>query len=88
MNKSELIQEMAKAVDNKKTAEILYDSLITNIADALKNKNEVRLTGFGTFKVVKHKARTGRNPQTGEPVKIKAKNAVRFIPYKKLKDSL
>ena len=52
------------------------------------NWDTVSLVGFGTFKVVERKARKGRNPQTGETMKIKAKNVVKFKPGKKLKDAV
>ncbi len=62
---------------------------MTNIAKALKKKDgKVTLVGFGTFAKVHRKARMGRNPQTGEPIKIKARNAVTFKAGKKLKDAV
>jgi DNA-binding protein HU-beta len=90
MNKAELIEQMAKDTNiSKSAAGQALDSFIAGITDALKKKDgKVTLTGFGTFQKTHRKARKGRNPQTGEPIKIKASNAVKFKPGKKLKDSI
>jgi DNA-binding protein HU-beta len=62
---------------------------MANVTKALKKKDgKVTLVGFGTFSKVRRKARKGRNPQTGEPLKIKARNAVKFKAGKKLKDAV
>jgi nucleoid DNA-binding protein len=73
MTKSELIDEMAKYLNTKKEAEVALNSLLDTIAKGLKNGEKITLTGFGTFKVSKRKARMGRNPSTGEAIKIKAR---------------
>ncbi len=88
MNKSELISEVAKVVSTKKAAQDAVDCVISSITGALKKGEDVTLTGFGTFKVVKRKARKGRNPNTGEPIKIKATKAPKFIPGKALKEAV
>lgn len=88
MNKAELIDEIAKVTKTKKEAQDALDSLIKNIGLALKKKQDVTLTGFGTFKVVKRSARKGRNPRTGEPIKIKASKKVKFVPGKALKEAV
>ena len=88
MTKSELIEEMAKQLNTKKEAEAALDSLISTITAGLKKGDKITLTGFGTFKVSKRKARKGRNPQTGEVIKIKAGNVVKFKAGKKLKESV
>jgi len=90
MNKSELIEQMAKDANiSKSTAGQALESILAGVTDALKKKDgKVTLTGFGTFHKTRRKARKGRNPQTGESIKIKASNAVRFKPGKKLKDSI
>jgi DNA-binding protein HU-beta len=88
MNKGDLINEVAKIVDTKKTAQAAVDSMISSITGALKKGEDVTLTGFGTFKVVKRKARKGRNPYTGEEIKIKATKAPKFTPGKALKDAV
>lgn len=88
MNKTELINEMSKVLQSQKQAQAALDSLLSHVAAALKKGDTVTLTGFGTFKVSKRKARTGRNPSTGEPIKIKAKNVAQFAPGKHLKEAV
>ena len=90
MTKAELIENMAKDAKISKTAAgAALDSFTTNVTKALKKKDgKVTLVGFGTFAKVRRKARKGRNPQTGEPIKIKARNAVTFKAGKKLKDAV
>jgi nucleoid DNA-binding protein len=88
MNKGDLISELAKVTCTKKEAEDAVNALFDIITKALKKKDTVTLVGFGTFKVSKRAARTGRNPQTGEEIKIKAKSVPRFVPGKALKDAV
>ncbi len=88
MNKSELISEMAKNLQSKKEAENALDSLLGAITQGLKKGEKITLTGFGTFKVSKRKARTGRNPRTGEPIKIKASKVPQFVAGKSLKGAM
>jgi DNA-binding protein HU-beta len=88
MNKSELISEVAKVVSTKKDAQNAVDCMVSSITKALKKGDDVTLTGFGTFKVVKRKARKGRNPYTGEEIKIKATKAPKFAPGKALKEAV
>ena len=89
MNKAALIEKMAADAGITKTAAATaVDSLIEGVTGALKKNQRVTLVGFGTFGVSKRKARTGRNPQTGETIKIKAKRAVRFKPGKQLESAL
>ena len=89
MNKATLIEKMAQDAGITKTAAATaVDSLIQGVTGALKKNQRVTLVGFGTFGVHKRKARTGRNPQTGEAIKIKAKRAVRFKPGKQLESTL
>jgi DNA-binding protein HU-beta len=85
MNKKELVNEVAKVVSTKKEAQAALDCMISSITRSLKKGEDVTLTGFGTFKVVKRKARTGRNPRTGEVLKIKASKAPKFSAGKTLK---
>lgn len=87
MNKSDLVNEVAKVVGTKKAAQAAVDCVFDSIKTALK-KESVTLVGFGTFKVDKRKARTGRNPKTGEAIKIKAKKVAKFVPGKALKDAV
>jgi len=88
MNKGDLVNEVAKVVGTKKEAQAAVDCVLESITKSLKKKNAVTLVGFGTFKVDKRKARKGRNPQTGEEIKIKAKKVPKFIPGKALKDAV
>ena len=88
MNKSDLINEVAKVVKTKKEAQAAVDCVFSAITQALKKEEAVAVLGFGTFKVNKRKARKGRNPQTGKEIEIKAKNVPRFIPGKALKDAV
>ncbi len=88
MKKAELVNEVAKVLNTKKEAQLAVDSLLNNISQALKNKQNVRLAGFGTFKLVEKKARNGRNPKTGEPIEIKASTKVKFVPGKNVKEVL
>ena len=88
MNKSELISEVAKVVSTKKAAQDAVDCVISSTTRALKKGEDVALTGFGTFKVVKRKARKGRNPNTGEESKIEATKAPKFSPGKALKEAV
>ena len=90
MTKAELIEEMAKDAGISKTAATTaLTSMIDGITKALKKKDgKVTLVGFGTFSKIRRKARKGRNPQTGEMIKIKASNSVKFKPGKKLSDAV
>ena len=88
MNKGDLVKEVAKVVSTKKEAQAVVECVFSSITKALKKKDTVTLVGFGTFKVSKRKARKGRNPRTGEEIKIKAKRVPRFVPGKGLKDAV
>ena len=88
MNKGELINEVAEAMSSKKDAQIAVDAVISSITDALKRGDAVTLVGFGTFKVTERKARMGRNPQTGEEMKIEAKKVPKFVAGKALKEAV
>ena len=88
MNKGDLVTEVAKVVGTKKEAQAAVDCLFDTITKTLKKKQDVTLAGFGTFKVSRRKARTGRNPRTGEEIKIKARNAPKFSPGKTLRDAV
>ena len=88
MNKSDLIEEVAKVTCSKKEAGLAVDATLAAIQKALKKGNTVTLVGFGTFRVSKRKARTGRNPQTGKALKIAAKKVPVFKAGKGLKDAV
>ena len=87
MTKAELIEQMAKdAKISKVAAAAALESFMANVTKALKKKDgKVTLVGFGTFAKIRRKARKGRNPQTGEPIKIKGRNTVIFKAGKNLK---
>ena len=89
MNKSELIAEIAKNASASKVAvEVILDEAICAITEALKKGEDVRLVGFGTFSVSERKATEGRNPRTGETIKIAACKQPKFKAGKALKDAL
>ena len=90
MTKAELIEHVAKdAGISKAVANRVLEAFIDGVKKALKKKDgKVTLVGFGTFSKVHRKARTGRNPQTGAKINIKARNAVKFTPGKALKDAI
>ena len=88
MNKGDLINEVAKVVGTKKEAQAAVDGVFTTIINALKNRDQVTVVGFGTFKVSNRKARTGRNPKTGEAITIEARNVPKFTVSKVLRDAM
>ena len=89
MNKSELIDHIATSADiSKAAAGRALDSLIGAVKTTLKKNGTVTLVGFGTFSVGKRAARTGRNPRTGEAIKIKSAKVPKFKPGKALKDAV
>ena len=89
MNKSEMVEAIAKQADLPKTkAEAALKAFIETTKKTLKKGGEVQLIGFGTFCVDKRSARSGRNPQTGEAIKIKASKLPKFKPGKAFKDAL
>ncbi len=90
MTKAELVEKMAKdAGISKVAAATALNSFMEGVTKSLKKKDgKVTLVGFGTFSKVRRKARKGRNPQTGQPIKIKATNIVKFRPGKKLRDAV
>jgi nucleoid DNA-binding protein len=88
MNKAQLIDEVAKSTCSKKEAELALGAILATIKKALKKGETVTLVGFGTFGVSKRKARKGRNPQTGDVIKIAAKKVPVFKAGKGLKDAV
>ncbi len=90
MTKAELIEKMAEdAGITKVQASNALKSFTDNVTATLKKKDgKVTLVGFGTFSKMRRKARKGRNPRTGEPIKIKATNVVKFKPGKNLRDAV
>ncbi|MGI6595453.1 MAG: HU family DNA-binding protein [Elusimicrobia bacterium] len=88
MNKAQLIDAVAKVVSSKKEAAAAVDAVLNAVTSTLKKGQTVTLVGFGTFKVAKRKARTGRNPQTGKEMKIPAKKVPVFKAGSKLKKAV
>ena len=89
MNKAELIDVVAAAVDiPRASATRVLDAVLDNISQALKKGDQVVLVGFGTFSVKERAARMGRNPKTGEEIKIKASRVPGFKAGKALKDAV
>jgi DNA-binding protein HU-beta len=88
MNKADLVNAVLKTLGNgasRAQAERSVDAVVEAIRHGLKKDKSVQLVGFGTFRVVDRKARTGVNPKTGEKLKIKASKGVKFSAGKDLK---
>lgn len=89
MNKKELTEAVAEAADiSKADAGRALDAFVTAVTKTLKKKKTVVIVGFGTFSTSRSKAREGRNPQTGEKIKIKAKTVPKFKAGATLKDAV
>ncbi len=89
MNKAELVADVAERMgESKLKAEEAVNAVFDALTNALKSGNEVRLPAFGVFDVKETAARTARNPQTGEEVKVPAGRKARFKPGKALKDAM
>jgi len=89
MNKTQLIEHIAATTDlSKAAAGRALSTVLDSVTKTLKKGGTVSLTGFGSFSVAKRKARVGRNPKTGETLKIKAAKVPHFRPGKGLKDAL
>ena len=89
MNRNELVDAVSSKTDMRKSeASKAVDAVFEAIEDALKGGDEVRLVGFGTFSVASRAASEGRNPRTGEKIKIAASKQAKFKPGQGLRDSL
>lgn len=89
MNKTELVDAVAESAElSKADASRAVDAFINTVTDTLKNGDQVSVVGFGTFEVRERAARSGRNPQTGETIQIKASRAPAFKAGKALKDAV
>ena len=92
MNKSTLAvslkEALPKDIPSQAAANRIVDYIFSSIEDAVVKGEEVSFAGFGSFTTVKKSARTGRNPQTGETVKIPAKTVPKFRPASKFKDAV
>ena len=89
MNKTELIDSIANDTGLARTdATRAVEALVANITKALKSGGKITLVGFGTFATSSRAARDGRNPRTGETIKIQASRGAKFTPGKELKSAL
>jgi DNA-binding protein HU-beta len=89
VNKAELVDAIAHQADiSKAAAGRALEAVISEVKRTLKKSGSVSIVGFGTFAVTKRAARTGRNPRTGDAIKIKAAKVPKFRPGKALKDAL
>jgi DNA-binding protein HU-beta len=89
LNKGDLVGKIAKDAEiTKGQAEAAFNSLIDSVTATLKKGQKVTIVGFGTFAVAKRKARTGRNPQTGAPIKIAARKVPKFTAGSDLKKAV
>ena len=89
MTKSQLIDEIADQLAHtmsKKDAELIINTLFRDMGNALKKGDKIELRGLGSFKVITRDERFGRNPKTGEKVKVERKRAIFFKPGKELKE--
>lgn len=87
MTKSEMVEKMAaRASLSKAAAEKALNAFTRSVMEAVKKGDKVNLVGFGAFSAAKRAARNGRNPQTGDPIKIKAAKVPKFRPGKEFKD--
>ncbi len=89
MTKADLVSGIAQGAGITKTAAAAaLDTYVATVAKELKKNGKMGLVGFGTFRIVKRKAREGRNPQTGKAIKIAAKRVVKFRPGKLLAEKI
>ncbi len=89
MNRAELVAKIAESSElTKKDAEKALTAFISSVTEALKDGEKVQLVGFGTFETRKREARTGRDPRTGNPIKIPASLSPAFKAGKALKDAI
>lgn len=89
MNKAELVAAIAEKTElSKKDSEKALKAFIDVVTEELKKGEKIQLVGFGTFEVAERAAREGRNPQTGETMKIAASKAPKFKAGKQLKDEV
>ena len=91
MNKNDLVDFIASKVSGGTSKTVITEILelaFQGIEAELKNGGEARFVGFGSFKVARREASTGRNPRTGESIKIAAANRVKFVPGKELKEAV
>ena len=89
MTKTEIVERIAKETKvTKSTAAKAFETVVGSVKEALQKGDKVSIVGFGTFSVATRKARKGRNPKTGQEIKIAAKKAPKFTPGKNLKETV
>jgi DNA-binding protein HU-beta len=88
MKKADLVNEVSKVTSTKKEAVMAVEIFLNIIKKTLKKREDIFISGFGTFSVVKRKARKGRNPKTGEAISIAAKVTPKFKPAKAFKEAV
>jgi nucleoid DNA-binding protein len=88
MNKNDIIDQIAATLGDRRQAEAAMDSLLAQITGALNKGESVTLSGFGTFRRVRRKARQGVNPRTGEKIRIGARQVARFSPGTRLQKAV
>ena len=89
MTKSQLVQKLAETADvSKKQADAVLQTLVEVTVGSVRKGDPVKIPGLGTFRKVQTKARMGRNPQTGEQIKIPARKKVRFSVAKTFKEAV
>ena len=87
MTKAELIEEVSRAVEmTRKDSEQIVDTIFDSVVRALRSGDKIEIRGFGSFRTRQRKARTGRNPKTGDKVEVPPKKIPYFKPSKELKD--
>lgn len=89
MNKTQLVGKLAEECEFTKVfARDIVDNVFNSLAETIQKGGEVSISGFGNFKVAERQARPGRNPRTGEPIKIAASKNIKFKPATSLRASL
>jgi DNA-binding protein HU-beta len=89
MNKAELIERVARDTGLSKAGALrVLDAVLDNVTKSLRKGEKVTLVGFGTFQAARRRARTGRNPRTGIPIRIDARRVPKFVPGKELRDEV
>jgi len=89
MNKAELVEELSNQTElTKRASREAIDAITSVITDALAREEKITLVGFGTFRIVQRKARTGRNPQTGKELQIPARKVPKFRPGKNFREAV
>jgi len=88
MQKTDLVNEVAKVTQTKKQAAMAIEIFLNIIKKTLKKRDKIFISGVGTFSIVKRKARKGRNPKTGEAIKVAAKFTPKFKPAREFKEAV